>query len=92
MIRLRLPKNALIITDRPGIFTSFEYGATNFEYANQHKNEVLAELRDHLYTEIIVLEHISYAERKPLSSETLDPEFILEVPDAEFQITGGHFL
>jgi len=85
-------KNVLVIADRPGIYTAFQYGATNFEYANQHKNELLAELRNHLYTEIIVLEHISYAERKPRSSETLDPEFVLGGPASEFQITGGNFL
>jgi len=85
-------KNILVIADRPGIYTAYQYGATSFEYAHQHKNELLAELRNRLYTDIVVLQHISYLERKPLSSETLDPEFVLEDPDAEFQITGGHFL
>jgi hypothetical protein len=85
-------KNVLVVADRPGIYTAYQYGATNFEYANQHKNELLAELRNKLYTEIVVLQHISYAERKPLSSETLDPEFVLGVPASEFQITGAHFL
>jgi len=66
--------------------------ASTFEYANQHKNELLAELRNHLYTEIVVLQHISYAERKPPSSEALDPEFVLGAPASEFQITGAHFL
>jgi hypothetical protein len=85
-------KNILVITDRPGIYTAFQYGATDFEYADKHKKELLAELRNNLYDGIIVLQHISYAERKPPSSEALDPEFVLEVPDAEFQITGGYFL
>jgi len=85
-------KNVLVISDRPGIYTAYQYGASTFEYANQHKNELLAELRNHLYTEIVVLQHISYVERKPPSSEALDPEFVLEVPDAEFQITGGYSL
>jgi len=85
-------KNVLIIADRPGIYTAFQYGATNFEYASKHKKELLAELRNNLYEEMIVLQHISYAERKPPSSQALDPEFDLGVPDAEFQITGGYFL
>jgi len=85
-------KNVLVIADRPGIYTAYQYGASNFEYANQHKNEFLAELRNHLYTEIVVFQHISYSERKPRSSETLDPEFVLGVPTSEFQITGAQFL
>ena len=85
-------KNILVISDRPGIYTAYQYGASTFEYANQHKNELLAELRNHLYTEIVVLQHISYAERKPPSSEALDPEFVLGAPASEFQITGAHFL
>ena len=85
-------KNVLVIADRPGIYTAYQYGAYNFEYANQHKNELLAELRNHLYTEIVVLQHVSYSERKPRSSEALDPVFVLGAPTEEFQITGAQFL
>jgi len=85
-------KNVLVIADRPGIYTAFEYGAAYFEYANNHKKELLTELGNNLYTEMIVLQHVSFAERKPPSSEALDPEFVLGVPTSEFQITGGNFL
>ena len=85
-------KNVLVIADRPGIYSAFQFGAANFEYAGKHKKELLAELRNNLYEEIVVLQHISYADRKPPSPQALDPEFVLMVPDAEYQITGQYFL
>jgi hypothetical protein len=85
-------RNIFIVSDRPGIYTASEYGASDFDYANNHKNELLTELKNNLYSDIIVLQHIAYSDKKPFPKQVLDPEFILNPPSAEYQITGGYFL
>ncbi|MEI6205269.1 MAG: hypothetical protein WCP20_00670 [Desulfuromonadales bacterium] len=85
-------KNIFIVTDRPGIYTAFEYGASDFEYANKHKNELLVELKNNLYGDIIVIQHVAYSDYKPVTTQVLDSEFILNPPLAEYQITGSYFL
>jgi hypothetical protein len=85
-------RNLFIIADRPGIYTAFKYGAADFDYANKHKGELLAELRNNLYREIIVLQQVQYDNNNPFPMQMLDPEYILNPPLAEYQITGDYYL
>lgn len=85
-------KNVIVISDRPGTYTALKYGASNFDYANRHKNEFITEFNNKLYSDIIVLQHINYTDHKPVPTEVLDPEFVLNPPLAEHQITGTYYL
>jgi len=85
-------KNIFIVAERPGIYTALKYGAADFSYANKNKNDLLAELKNNLYSDIIVLQQINYSDKKPGTTQFLDPEFVLNPPLAEYQITGGYFL
>lgn len=85
-------RNIFVIADRPGIYSAFQYGTADFSYANKNRKELLAELDNHLYSRIVVLQQISYDTRTPLQSQVLDPEFVLSQPAAEYQITGNYFL
>lgn len=72
-------RNILIVTDRPGQFTPFNYGAVGFSYANANTDALLYELKRHLYTDIIVFQKIAYEPAEaPVASDYLRPEFKLE--------------
>jgi len=70
-------KSFLIISDRPGQYAVWNYGAVNFDYAN--KNKSIAEgYRNHLYENIFVIQDIDYKMMKPKEGDRLNDEFVLE--------------
>ena len=72
-------RNVLVITTYSGHFTALSYGAVKFEYANSHREELLAELQKHRYSNIIVIQEIADRNKRPRKkSQLLDPRFKLQ--------------
>lgn len=87
----RLNQNdVLVITDRPGQYTALNYGAVDFGYANGAVKELQMELDRRLFSEIIVMQKISYDTKKPVDSNGLSDLFKLEVLE-ERQLTATEF-
>ncbi|MSR76870.1 MAG: hypothetical protein EXS63_01375 [Candidatus Omnitrophica bacterium] len=84
-------QNLLVISERPGQYTVENYGAVDFKYANQNKDDLLRELGRHLYQEIYVIREINYETKKPVKDTTLHPAFQLE-PVFEFQNKADAFV
>lgn len=82
--------NILIVSDRPGQYTSMNYGAVDFGYANSKMAEVKNEFERHMFSDIIVLQKIKYSDMLPQSSNTLNAEYELETL-AELQLTATEF-
>jgi len=72
------PPNFLLITDRTGLYTVHDYGAVTFTYARNHKEELLREFNQHLYSDIFVVQEIDDKTRKPFRGTALDDDFKLE--------------
>jgi len=71
--------NVLIITAYSGHFTALSYGAVKFEYANSHREELLAALQKHRYSKIIVIQEIANRTNRPRGKgQLLDPHFKLQ--------------
>ncbi len=77
-------RGVLIITDRPGMYTVHNYGAVDFQYANQHRQQLMNELKHRLFQDIWVIQEILYKNMKPRSSQVLASNMILR-PVFEFQ-------
>ena len=84
-------RNFLIIAERPGMYTAKEYGAVDFNYANSHKEDVLLQLRRHLYRDIFVAQEILYEGLLPTKASNLDPQFQLS-PILELQNNAVSFI
>lgn len=84
------PKDGmLIIADRPGMYVAHEYGAVNSSYANKNADKVLESLKRHLYTEVLVIQHVLYKTRQ--AAPALNPKFVL-TPVFEYQNGGEDFV
>ncbi len=75
------PSDTLIIVDRPGQYTVMNFGAVSFEYANDHVQELLTELKAGLYPDILVIQDISREKLKTLPDQKLDKAFPLRLLD-----------
>jgi hypothetical protein len=84
-------RNILIIDPRPGQYTAMGYGAVDFAYANEHRNEILTEAQRHLYSRIIVFQQISYDTEQPTEDTVLHQDYKLN-PLYEIQVTAAEFL
>lgn len=71
-------KNILIIEDRPGQFTVHEFGAVNFDYANKNPEEILGNLKNHLYQDIYAVQELITSTGKVSADTRLDPVYKLE--------------
>jgi hypothetical protein len=72
-------RNVLVITAYSGHFTALGYAAVKFEHANNHRKELLAELQNHRYSKIIVIQEIDNLTNRPRSTnQLLDPVFKLQ--------------
>ncbi len=67
----------LVVADRPGLYTVHEFGAISFKTANQKKDEVLRNLRRHLYG-VFIIQEILYDGLKPTEATALDPAYKLQ--------------
>lgn len=74
----------LLISERPGQFTVHQYGAVDFGYANEHKDQLLNELGRHLFRDIYVFQEIDYETGKPVNGQQLDALYRLR-PELEIQ-------
>lgn len=84
-------QHLLIIANRPGQYTVYDYGAINFNKANQDKFTVQSQIRNHLYEDVITIQEIAYGEGKAINDTFLDPSYTLE-PLLELQKDGRSFL
>ncbi len=84
-------RNILIITERPGQYTSLGYGAINFAYANKNEKQILKEGYRHLSSKIVVFQEIEYEGEKPTKETNLNPDFRLNTL-YEIQISATEFL
>jgi hypothetical protein len=84
-------QHVLVIADTPGIYAAQEIGAVGFGYANQKRDQLVQELDRRLYTEILVVQNILYADDQPSASTRLKPPFVLE-PVADLQNTGDDYI
>lgn len=83
-------KNVLIVNGRPGQFSALGYSAIDYLYLSAHRDEILAELKRHLYTEIIVIQRIDYGTQAAVPHDEMDPVFKMETL-AELQTTASEF-
>lgn len=88
--RLKEP-GVFVIADRPGMFTALNYGAADFNFANRNRVSLLNDIRNHLFSEVIVFQRFAYATQAPVENYRLDPEFKLS-PVYEFQLTATEFM
>ncbi len=88
--RLESP-NILVVSDRPGQFVALNYGSVNFEHANKNAARLMSELKKRLFSDIVVIQRISYLTKDPEKEYVLDKAFELEV-SKEFQITANEFV
>ena len=72
-------RNVLIITAYAGQFTSMNYGAVTFYYANQNAATLVDELQKHLYSKIIVIQEMDSSTNLPKwTNQRLGPGFKLK--------------
>lgn len=84
-------RDILIISDRPNLFTAYEYGAVNFPYANADPARLLQELDRHLFKHIYVFQEIAYVTGAPTADTWLNADYTLE-PLSEIQLTADSFI
>jgi hypothetical protein len=82
----------LIISAYSGQYTALNYSAVTFNYANHHSQSLLAELKAHRYSKILVLQEIDYATQRPKwDNQRLDSQFKIK-PVEEIQVLNDRFL
>jgi hypothetical protein len=85
-------RNVLIITPYAGQFTAMNYGAVNFNYANQNTDTLMDELQKDLYSKIIVIQEIDSSTQMPKgNNQRLDPAFKLKTLH-QIQVIKGVYL
>jgi hypothetical protein len=82
-------RNFMIIAERPGMYTAWNYGAVNFAFANQQR-WIGEEYNRHLYENIFVVQEIEYATGQPKKEDGLDSRYVL-AKVAELQGRGDNF-
>jgi hypothetical protein len=81
-------KRILILTDRPGLYTIFEYGATDISTAN---SGLLNELSRKLYEDIYLIQEVDLTSRRPRPGFDVWPNVELETV-YEFQNTDSTYV
>ena len=84
-------KNVMVIVDRPGQFTVFNYGAISFAHANSNKKIFINELERRLFSNIYVFQRITYHNGEPAKDYKLDSDYVLETVE-EMQLTATEYL
>ncbi len=84
-------RQVLVISDRPGQYAAFDYGAVDFDYANSHAALLKLELKRRLFREIYAFQRISYLTGQPVPQTALSEIFRL-APLYEIQITAEDYL
>jgi len=73
----KLKRNFLVIANRPGQYTVWDYGAVNFPYANEVQS-VKDAFNNHLYENIYAIQNIEYKTMQPTADTKLAKDFALE--------------
>jgi hypothetical protein len=66
-------KRIMIVTERPGLYTIMEYGATDYESARQD-SQLLDALSRHLFYDIYLVQQIDLTSKKPLPQFEIWPD------------------
>jgi len=81
----------VVVADRPGMYTVHNYGAVDFNYANNNSDDLLGGFNTHLYRDIFAVQKIEYKTLKPAKDNELDRKYVLKTL-AESQIDGDVFV
>lgn len=84
-------RHVLVVSDRPGQYAAFDYGAVDFGYANANAATLKQQLQRHLYREIYTFQRIAYADNRPVAATALNDAFRLSTL-YEIQITAEDYL
>lgn len=84
-------RHVLVVSDRPGQYAAFDYGAVDFGYANGNAATLKLQLQRHLYREIYTFQRINYATEKSVPSTAMSDAFRLSTLH-EIQITAEDYL
>lgn len=58
-------RDILLITDRPGMYSPHRFSSVNFVHARSNRHSILSQMRNRLFRDVIVIQEIRYATRKP---------------------------
>lgn len=83
--------NILVVSDRSGMYTVHRFGAVNFGYATSQKNQLLAQLNNRLFQEMVVIQKIAYSNHQPISKHRLPSDYRLETLH-ESQLKGAEYI
>ena len=82
----------LVITAYAAQYTALNFSAVTVQYANLHRRKLLADIKAHRYSKIIVLQEIDAATNKPKwDNQRLDPKYKINVAK-NVQILDDRFL
>jgi hypothetical protein len=84
-------QNILVVSNRPGQYAAIGYGAIDFSYAKNNKAALLSELKNHLYSRLIVFQDIDYKTGQPTADSVLDNEYKVNTL-VEIQTTATEYL
>jgi hypothetical protein len=84
-------KNALIICDRPGQIIVYNRGAISISRGNDEKQNILLQLKNHLFSNVYVIQDIAYTNHLPLKNYVVDHLYKLERV-AQLQTSGNYFV
>ncbi len=70
--------NLLLVYGAPGFFTVRNYGSVHYSHANANKEQILNEYKRRLFSDIYVVQEISYDSGKPTDETALVSDYELE--------------
>ncbi|HTL48829.1 MAG TPA: hypothetical protein VL688_12285 [Verrucomicrobiae bacterium] len=74
----QFPQSMMVVSNMPQLYPVQNYGAVNFDTANNNRAAFLKELKDGLYHHIFVIQEIDYATGQAIHDTALDPGYPLE--------------
>lgn len=80
----------VVVTSRPGMYTVHNYGAVDFNNAN-NRDDLLNQFNNRLFSDIFVVQSIEYKTQKPAKGYELNKKYVLKTI-AEGQIDSEKFI
>lgn len=87
---LKNNNSLVVVAGRPGMYTVHNYGAVDFNSAN-NSDDLLSQFNNHLFKDIFVVQNIEYKTQKPAEGYELNKKYVLKTL-AEGQIDGDVFV
>jgi len=84
-------RDTLVISNVPGHYTVLERGGVKFLFANEQKENLLHQIRENLFQEVIAVQEIDAISGLPTEDTRLDPDYHLETLD-ELDHKMGQFI